>query len=70
MAKEDTTNLRAEIKTELKDYLATLQEGLPLEEVETKMLSMIEELIKTSSLRSSHPIVDDIPILEANPRIV
>jgi len=41
-----------------------------LEEVETKMLSMMEELVKTSSLRVNYPIVDDLPTLETNPRVV
>ncbi|MEQ5265856.1 hypothetical protein, partial [Escherichia coli] len=69
MAKEDTSKLKAEIKSELKDYLATLrEEGLPLEEVETKMLSMMEELMKTSSLQVNYPIVDDLSTLEAIPR--
>lgn len=62
MAKEDTANLKAEIKSELKEYLVTLrEEGLPLEEIETKMLSMTEELMKTNSLRVNYPIIDDLP---------
>ncbi|MEQ5213097.1 hypothetical protein ABN235_19295, partial [Morganella morganii] len=71
MAKEDTAKLKAEIKSELKDYLATLrEEGLPLEEVETKMLSMMEELMKMNESRANSTIIDDIPTLEAHPRIV
>jgi len=71
MAKEDTVKVKAEIKGELKDYLATLQEeGLPLEEVETKMLAMMEELMKMNESRANSTIIDDIPTLEANPRIV
>jgi len=71
MAKEDTSKLKAEIKSELKDYLATLwEEGLPLEEVETKMLSMMEELMKMNESRANSTIIDDIPTLEAHPRIV
>lgn len=71
MAKEDTAKLKAEIKSELKDYLATLrEEGLPLEEVETKMLSMMEELMKMNEPRANSAIIDDIPTLEAHPRIV
>ncbi|MEQ5220410.1 hypothetical protein ABN226_18660, partial [Morganella morganii] len=70
MAQEDTTNLKAEIRSELKDYLATLrEEGLPLEEIETKMLAMIEEFMRTSSLRIDYPLVENLPISEANPRI-
>ncbi|MEQ5154407.1 hypothetical protein ABN254_21555, partial [Providencia rettgeri] len=61
----------AEIKSELKDYLATLrEEGLSLEEVETKMLSMMEELMKMNESRANSTIIDDIPTLEAHPRIV
>jgi len=71
MAKEDTAKLKAEIKSELKDYLATLrEEGLPLEEVETKMLSMMEDLMKMNDPRANSTVMDDIPTLEAHPRIV
>jgi len=71
MAKEDTAKLKVEIKSELKDYLVTLrEEGLPLEEVETKMLSKMEELMKMNESRANSTIVDDIPTLEAHLRIV
>jgi len=63
--------LKAKIKSELKDCLATLrEEGLPLEEVETKMLSMMEELMKMNESRANSTIIDGIPTLEAHPRIV
>jgi len=62
MAKEDTTNLRAEINGELKEYLVLLrEEGLPLEDIETKMLAMMEEFMKRSSSRVNYPLMDDIP---------
>lgn len=47
MAKEDTIKLRDEIRSEMKKNLITLrEEGLPLDEIEAKMLSMSEELMK------------------------
>jgi len=62
------SNLKAEIRSELKDYLATLrEERLPLEEIETKMLAMMEEFMRTSSSRN--PLEEILPILEANPRM-
>jgi len=71
MAKEDTAKLKVEIKSELKEYLVThRKEGLPLEEVEMKMLSMIEELMKMNESRANSTIIDGTPTLEAHPRIV
>jgi len=70
MSKEDTANLKAEIRSELKDYVAILrEEGLPLDEIETKMLAMMEEFMRTSSSRIGNPLEENLPILEANPRM-
>jgi len=69
MTKEDTINLRNEIRSEIKNNLATLrEEGLPLDEIEAKMLSMSEELMKRMLPQANNPFVDDHPTLETNPQ--
>jgi len=70
MAKEDTINLRAEIRSEMNKHLVTLrEEGLPLNEIETKMLSMTEELMKKMIPWVNDPFKDDLPTMETNPMI-
>ncbi|XP_031106148.1 metacaspase-1-like [Ipomoea triloba] len=58
MAKEDTIKLRDEIRSEMKKNLVTLRkEGLSLDEIEAKMLSMSEELMKRM-LPMDHPTME------------
>ncbi|XP_031112014.1 uncharacterized protein LOC116015987 [Ipomoea triloba] len=69
MAKEDTINLRNEIRSEMKKNLVALREGgLPLDEIETKMLSMSEELMKRMLPIVDNLVTNDHPAMETNRR--
>jgi len=69
MANEDTVNLRNEIRSEMKKNLVALrEEGLPLDEIETKMLSMSEELMRKMLPMVANPVTNDHPTMETNRR--
>ncbi|MEQ5248954.1 hypothetical protein, partial [Escherichia coli] len=40
-----------------------------MEEIETKMLAMMEEFMRTSSSRIDYPLVENLPISEVSPRM-